>query len=322
MLGINDLHISHFLTDFSVGYTPPEIIGEALFPIISVDKQNNNYPVWGRDNFRAPETARAPATPSRKVVFSVSSDKYVCINHGLQTEIPLEFSGNAISLTMLQQGGVRTIRGNMSQAHEKRVINTVTSTSNVGSSMTKTTSTTLQWNDFINSDPVNDIEIAKESIRSVTGAEANIAVISQKTFIQLKQHPQILAMAFPHGAGGGTARREDLERIFDIEKVLIGKSIENTAKESATFDAFTGSDMWGRNVFVGRVEAEPDLFSQTYGKTFLWTPEGLPAPMTVMQQRFNDVGGEYVDKLEIQSFQDEKVTATKLGFLIVDAVAA
>jgi len=53
----------------------------------------------------------------------------------------------------------------------------------------------------------------------------------------------------------------------------------------------------------------------THGMTFWWQPEGFPGRMATERRRDDNIKAEIV---ETHTFQNEKVTAPELGYLIVN----
>ena len=62
------------------------------------------------------------------------------------------------------------------------------------------------------------------------------------------------------------------------------------------------------------VAPAPALMAPSHGYTFRWTPAGLPGPLAV--ERYTNQR-EHTESVEVHQFQDENVTGTDLGFLIV-----
>ena len=57
----------------------------------------------------------------------------------------------------------------------------------------RTLSGTDQWSDFVNSDPRDDVETAKEAILGVTGFASNTMVVGWQVWRQLKNPPDVRA---------------------------------------------------------------------------------------------------------------------------------
>ena len=113
--------------------------------------------------------------------------------------------------------------------------------------------------------------------------------------------------------GGGPVKQADVAAAFEVDRVLIGAGVKNTADEDAP-GVYT--DIWSSACIILHAAPTPGLMVPSHGYTFQWTVPGAPAPMTV--DRY-DIRDRRVTVLEVSHYQDERVTGTDLGYLIVDA---
>lgn len=309
-------HIDGILTNMVIGFEPKDLIVDQIFPVVSVDKESDIIPTWKKgDFFRLPDSdVRAPKTKGVTVEFGVGSDNYRAVNRSIAYERTFEEQANANKIFKSREKRSRGVTNLLWLGWELRVSNAVRSTSNVGSSTTLTG--TSQWSDFANSDPINDVSVGRESIRSTTGLDANLVILSNAAYLKLTQHPDILERI--KYVQKGIVTTDLLAQVFDIERVVLGKSIRNTAGIGLT-DSF--SDIWGKDVVLLHTTKGPDLDGKdpSYGYTMRWNnPELRSKPMAI--ERWNDPDNGKFENIRIMTYQDEKITAPELGYLIVDAV--
>jgi len=311
-----DLHIDTPLTNMVIGFEPQGFVVQNIFPSVAVKKQSDVYYKWEKgDFFRIPDTLRAPKTKGRSVVFNVSSDTYYAPNYALVHEEAFEDMGNADQVLKGRQKRVRALKNLLYLDWENRVASMLTSGSNLGSYTTL--SGTSQWSDYANSDPVNDIETGKEAIRSTTGLDTNLIIVGHTAHRKLIHHPDILDRIKYVQKGVVTA--DVLAAVFDVERYVVGKTIKNTGSEGLT-DSF--SDVWGDNVVLAHVTngPDPDGKDPSLGYSFRWEAPGLGGNQWAAEI-WNDPNGGNYENRRLQYFQDEKITASELGYLIIDTVA-
>lgn len=314
-----DLHIDAPLSNLVIGFEPTGFIVDQIFPKVNVGKQSDLYYKWDQGNFfRIPDTTRSPKTKGKLVEFNVSSETYYANNYSLRSEEAFEDTVNQDKMLNTRKKDLRALKNLLWLDWEDRLASQISSGSNVGSFTTL--SGTSQWSDFTNSDPINDVEVGKESIRSTTGLDTNLMIIPQTTLIQLKQHPDIVDRL---GLGGNpeTPRKvtvDALAALFEIDKVLIGTTIKNTAEEGATP---TFSDIWS-NVVLAHVTngPEPDGKDPSLGYSFRWEAP-LLGGREMAAEIWNDPDGGNYENRRVQYYQDEKLTATQLGYVIANPVA-
>ncbi len=304
---------NHHLSNISIGQRPSGLIAPELFSVVSVPTQRGSYTVWGTENFKAPEDIRQKGSISNKITFSVSSADYNIPNRGLRDEIPLEDLAN--DQIGVEEAKTFALTDNMALAWEVRVANLVTNTSNVGSSVTLTSSG--NFNDFANSEPQQAIEDGLDAVRFGAKADANRIIFGVQAWKTFKQHPQIQNLIFPHG--GGIPTPAQVAALFFNDnpegRVLIAKSIYDSAEENQTASF---SDVWGDDIFIGYVNPRPSRFMPSFGYSFEWTPANFPAANAVITDDENKAGSKHVRHIEILRYQIEKVTLAGAGYLIKD----
>lgn len=309
-----DLHIERTLSNLSVQIKPKDYIVDQVAPIVPVQKQSNLYRIWSKeDGLRLADTFRAPKTPVKRIFWGVSSKSYFCKNYALGTDIALEDAANADEGVNLAQNAIEGIVDGLWRDWENRVATFMTNTANVGSSTTIST----QWTDQTASDPIGDIFTGINAVFSTTGFEPNRMVIGRKAFQDLQRHPQILAKLFPHGSGAEFANADQIAQLFDLEKILVGKAIKNTADENIT-GSF--SQIWGNHVILYYSPPTAGLLTPAYMYSFRWQPSNFPAPMAVRRGIQNRVGESNIEIFEAMYFQTEQVIASELAYLMLDAV--
>jgi len=107
---------------------------------------------------------------------------------------------------------------------------------------------TDKWTDYANSDPIKDINDAREAVRRSIGRYPNTLVLGADVFAVLKEHPAIMAKVKYNSDQSMT--EAILARIFDVSKVVIGKAIylPETAAETDL-----ATDVWGGAVILAWV---------------------------------------------------------------------
>lgn len=307
-----DLHIDVPLSNLAVqafSDGDADFIADQLIPRIPVAKQSDKYYTIPKGAFlRVPNTKRAPKTEANRVEFEVSSDSYFADNYALAGENAIEDIDNADNPIQLRQNTTRLVVSNLRRDHEVRVANLVTSISNVGSGVQL--SGADLWSNG-GSDPIADVTTAQAFIRQRTGIMPNTMVIDQDTVQVVRRHPLLLDMY--KYTSGGQLSMDQLRDAFGIDRVLVGKGIKENALEGGTSSV---TNIWGNSVLICHVGMATGLQSQTFALRFGWQPSNFPAPFAVQTNRENAAGQRHVEVLEAGYFQDEKIVATDLAYVI------
>ena len=232
----------------------------------------------------------------------------------LRHEFAHEDMVNADTVLAGREKRARGIKNLLELDWENRVASQITSGSNLGSYTTL--SGTSQWNDYANSDPVNDIEVGRSSIRSTTGLTPNKLILGYDVFRQLKHHPDIIDRI--KYVQKGVVTVDILAMVFEVEQILVGEAIKNTGSENLA-DSFV--DVWGKNaILMHTAPPETQGVNPSLGYTFRWEAP-LLGGRGMAAEVWDDPDGGNFENVRVQMYQDEKIAASELGYLIADTVA-
>jgi hypothetical protein len=307
-----DIHIDAILSGMTLGYKPVGAIADRIFPVINVTKQSDGYYIWSRaDKFRRPDAERAPKTLANRIDTKVSTDTYFAKNYALGVETSWEDLSNADAALELRSNNSDLIIDALTLNHEVRVANRICNTSNVGSS----NSLASDYSNVGATAPIDDLDNGIESIRSVTGMTPNKAIFGPKSWMRFRKHPDVIDFVRGKGdnIGGGGVTLRQVADAWMLDEVLVGNAIVNTAAEG---DTGVYSDVWSNHIALLYVAPRPGRMVATYGMTFAWQPAGFPARRAV--RRYDD-SPKMIEIQEVHEFQDEKITGTELGYLIIGA---
>tara|TARA_Y100001972_G_scaffold129136_1_gene194422 strand:+ start:12615 stop:13562 length:948 start_codon:yes stop_codon:yes gene_type:complete len=307
-----DVHIDRPLSNLVVGFEPQGTIVQNFLPIVNVNKQSDLYFKYEKgDFFRIPSsTERAPKTKGRTTHFNVSSESYYATNYALVDEMDFETLVNQDDPLKLKEKGARNLVNLLMLDMENRIASQTRSVSNMGSGSTVAS----KWSSSTagTSDPFGDIALAKNTIRSQTGYDANTMIIGREAYNALVRHADILDRIKYVQRGVVTA--DLLASLFDIPNVYVGNSIINTGEENLA-DSF--SDVWGDDTIIAHfAQPETDGKNPSLMYGFRWTNPLFGSPMAV--ESWDDPDHRNFTNLRVQYYQDEKITAKDLGYVLKD----
>ena len=143
----------------------------------------------------------------------------------------------------------------------------------------------------------------------------NTLLMDWDTLQVLRRHPVILDMY--KYTQGGLVNDAELREVFKVGRILVSNAVYNSAVEGA---ATTITNIWGNNALLCYVDPKPpSLRTVTFGLGFRWTPEGIPAPMQTRVYDDPDPGKK-VEVTEVGYYQDEKIVAPQLAYLVGDTL--
>src|SRR5258708_2342141 len=189
---VGNVHVSAPLSVFSIGYHPMGMVGEQVFPVIKVKKENDLYYLWDKPSaFRLERadgagTLRADGTEARMQNFGATLAAYIAKEYALRTRITDRERANADDVLQLEQAKIRRTQDLVLLEQELRIANLLTTTANYAATGFVTLAGANQWNSasFVSQSGATqsvikqNIDAGKEAIRTQTGGyEANTIVV-------------------------------------------------------------------------------------------------------------------------------------------------
>jgi hypothetical protein len=255
--------VDPILTTVAQGYQNNEMVGSILFPRVNVAQRAGKIIQFGKESFQDYDSARAPGTNIKRINVGYSSSNYGIVDYALDAVVPTELMQEAAAVPSisLSSASVRTVQDSLALRLEVEQAALATTAGNYGAGNKTTLSGTSQWSDLTNSNPISDIENAKDAIRASTGKMPNVLVISHPVLKALRQHSKVIDRTKYTGRDVPTL--ELLAALFGVDKVVVGSAIKAT-------DAGVFSDVWGKSAVLAytNMSGISDAGRPTYGYTY------------------------------------------------------
>jgi hypothetical protein len=320
---INQVHIDAILTNISVAYMQmaENFIADKVFPVVPVDKKSDKYFTYTKNDwFRDEAQRRADATESAGSGYSLSTASYSADVWAFHKDVGDQTKANADAPLNPLREASEFVTQRLLLRREVQFVSDYITTGVWGKDYTgvagaPSTDEFKQWSDYTNSDPIEDVEGGKAQILSTTGFEANTLVLGYETFRKLRHHPDIVDRI--KYTSSSVVTSDMLARMFEVDRVLVAKSIRATNNEGAT-GAYSFNV--GKVAWLGHVAPNPGLLTPSAGYIFSWTgvSGGLGQTIGVSQIRMDSLKA---DRVEAEVAFDNKVVASDLGVYFNTAVA-
>lgn len=303
--------IDPVLSTIAQGYTNAEMVASALFPSVRVPTRGGKIITFGKEDFMLYGSQRAPGENTKRVQFGYSSGNFALVDYGLEGQVPVEIMQEGMAVPGIDHGAmaVRKVSAIMALRLEKQAADIARTAGSYASSNKVTLTSTAQWSDFSGtSNPINNIETAKDAVRAATGKRANTVVMGAAVMSKLRQHPVVVDRMKYTGRDVATA--EILAALFGVQRVLVGDAIYSN--DAGT--AFT--DVWGKDVVVAYTElgSVADMGAPSYGYTY--TLDGYPMAEEPYYDR-NTKSWVY----PVTRAEAPVLASASAGYLITNAVA-
>jgi len=319
----SSVHIDAILTNISVAYMQQagNFVATKVFPLVPVEKQSNKFFKYTKNDwFRDEAQVRADATESAGGGYNLSTDSYSAMVWSFHKDVGDQTRANADTPINLDREAAEFVTSRILLRQEIDWQQTffttgVWGTDYTGVSGTPSTNEFKQWSDYANSDPLEDIEAAKEQILSTTGFEANTLVLGYQAFRKLKNHPDLVDRI--KYTSSNVITEEMMARMFQVDRVLVTKSVKATNKEGAT-GAY--SFVHGKSAMLCYSAPNAGLLQPSAGYTFGWTGVSGGIGATIGTSRFR-MESLKAERIEAEAAWAHKVIASDMGAFFASVVA-
>ena len=312
---VRDVHVDRPLTNVSIAYRNAGYIASQVFPVVPVNKMSDKFFVFDKASwFRNEAGLRAPGTRGPEVEYSLSSSTYACQPISATKVVPDEMVDNADDPLQPQRDATEFATDKVLLYMEYDVASSVFASSVWSASSTPTTT----WDDD-GSDPIKNVEVARETIVGTIGREPNVMVIGRNVWTDLKHHPDLLDR-IKYTNSGGVMTLPLLSTLFEIPKILVGNAIYTSTGEGARYPSSgtetdvtaTYSFIWGKNAWIGWVPPNASLMQPAAGYVFAWKNRTAEVFRRVEEKS---------DAIRVEMHYDVKVTSPDAGYYLPSCVA-
>jgi hypothetical protein len=319
--GSGDRHVNAMLTQLSIAYVNEMYIAERIFPLVPVNKQSDIVPKydqshWFRDEAKLLNSVEAPPAGGYEVD---TSDTYFCKGYGIGHLIPDDDRENVDNPFDADQDGVAWLGDRMLMRKERHFVSNFFATSKWGNTDQVGTTHFTKWSTYATSTPIETIRTQKRTIRRAIARNPNKLVLGDLVWDRLEDHPDMLER-IKYGASQGSPAMVTpnlVAQLLGLDEVLVGTSIY-TADEEGTAEASVAYSVnWDDDALLLYVPSRPSLRNPAAGYTFVWRT-ALGGPRYIRSRR--EPLGERADLLEMFENWDMKMTASKAGLFMSDAV--
>ncbi|MFD1246103.1 major capsid protein [Paralysiella testudinis] len=251
------------LTTIAQGYAPNQFVAETIMPVVPIEKEAVKVPVHGSHAaFLEYDTERAVGADSN--VITIDSNAWLTVNtneHDLEAGV--DYRAQKEAFFDQRAKAVRRVKQGVMLKQEAITARLVQAKNSYGTGHSKTLTGTAQWNDQANSDPLKDIDEAKDKVLDAVGIAPNIMVVGAEVLTHLRYHPKLQEQL-----GSNERKRLNLQilkDLFEVEEIIVGAARISDGKNFAR--------LWGKNVALlvrgaNSADQPADEGNPSFGYTF------------------------------------------------------
>lgn len=258
--------IDPVLSNVARGFLDQPMVGNTLFPRVSVPLSGGQVIEFGREAFRQYSARRVPGGATKRVDMGYLGAPYALVQDALEAKVPREWMRDAAVSPGVDLGtrAVRMISAIINRALEIEQAALARTAASYPLSNRVALSSGSRWNNAVN--PSATIEVGREAIRGSAGVYPNVCVLSARAFAACRSNAAILDRFKYTTADSITT--DMLANLWDIERVVVGRGVFADAADNF-------QDIWGTDAILAYAPAQPSGNEEpSYGYTY--TMEGHP----------------------------------------------
>ncbi|WP_311515270.1 hypothetical protein [Oligella urethralis] len=250
------------------GFSQEELIGNIIFPRVPVAAYGGKIIEFGKEAFRLVNSRRAPGAATKRIGFGYEGKPYVIIPSALEAIVPREMMRDASQVPGidLASRAIQLVSNVMALNHEHECASLALNASSYGSDNKITYTASDSWY-ADTSNPLKDINEAKEAIRAATGRYPNLLTLSPSALSALKTHPTLLKRV--QGVVIDALTIKQLEGILEIDRIVVGKGV--LASDDDNF-----SDVWRKDAHLCFSDPSPSPNRELPSFGYTYFIEGHP----------------------------------------------
>lgn len=297
------------LTRIAKGFSNADFIANTIFPRIDVEKERGSYYVFDKTNYRVEKDLRAGISRANRVDYGLTLADYGpllerALEQGITDQEKRLMGGDEArrraTLNVMQKIQLR---------HESTVATLMADTAIITQNVTL--SGTAQWNDYTNSVPFSDIATAVDTIQGtgINSPSKTVLVLGYQVYSKLRNHTALINR-LGNASDKSPLTNAQLAALFDVDEVIVGKSMIDSAKEGQTVSL---GYVWGKNAWVMKLAANPSIDQVNPGYT-----------LQIPEERYVDRWDDRSVKAEFVRANDQfeaKLVAAEAVYLIKNAIA-
>lgn len=285
-------------------------VADILFPIVTVGARGGRVISFGNEDFKLISSARAPGANTKRVQFGYASGTYYLTDYSLEGAVPVELLQEGLAVPGISHAtvAITKVRNMMALEREKQCADLALNAASYGSNNKLTLTSTDRWDQYAEtaSDPIADVQAAREAVRSQIGVRPNVLTLGPKVLTALRSHPKILSR-LSTASDRPPATLAQLAALLEIDRVVEGGMVYHNGT------AFV--DIWG--TFAHLAYTPPaslaEMGSPSFGYTYQL--EGYPV---AREQYYGD--NEKTWYFPVDDARQPVLAGATAGFLFTTAV--
>ena len=295
------------LTGIALAHRNESCIADKIFPVVQVDSLSFQYYKFAKGDFlTVPETKVGEKGEAQRIDIKADLKTDTVDEHALEEAVSVSRANqenqkiNRYEVASLQLTDCLKLRREVDAAK------LLSDTNNYDGNFKNITAT-----EKITKDDSNAVKLIMNAM-ALCFKKPNKMILSRRAAYALRQNPFILQAVTKASISGGVASLAGIKELFELDEILVGESVANTAKNKETPNL---SAAWSDDIILGYFDKN---VTAKYGLSF-----GYKAQYEDIQiwQYFNGgIGSKGADILKATMAEKYMLTCPNCGYLLKGVV--
>jgi len=240
--------VDKLLTNVSVAIKPEGLISDLVLPEVQSAQTSGKLGKYGTSHLRIERSITGGRGQYRRIeAIARTSETYIIESHGLEGLVTEDDKRNVEQPFEAENDEVFGITSIIALEKEKILADSLFSTSVITQNVTLSGSS--KYNDYLNSNPIANFNVARGTVLDGCGLEPNAAIVPWKVWNILRFHPAMLnALGFKDNRPGGLTKQE-LAVAMGVKEIFVPSAVYESAKEGQTSSL---QQVWGSSILFFR----------------------------------------------------------------------
>lgn len=302
-----------FLSGASNMLVPTGFIAESILPAVSVKETTGKVANYGNGHLRIENTVHTGEGPYARVdSITRGSDAYDIEDHGLQGTITDNDFRNVEDPYDARLDETLALTTHLALGKEKALADALQDPAIITQGATLTGNAQYNNRTHADSDPIGDMQTARDTVLDSTGTLINTAIMSTKVYNALRFHETLISSLGFTDQRPGALSRQELAQALELDNIFVGNAIYNSAKQGQTAVL---ANVWAKDLIYATIGL-PALRQKVLG----WEirKSGTTPRQVVRQKNFTPVGSEEV---AVTDNYDQLLLNATCAYLVQDVIA-
>lgn len=294
------------LTGVALSYKNEKFIADKIFKKVPVYTQSFQYDVYNKSlNLQLPDTYIGKTGRPNEVTFASARKTASVRGDSLEVHIPLvDITEAKAEGENLKTRKTEFLANVFDACREKRIADMLQDGNNYDGNVLK-----LKDSEKFTVENVNAFNVIDTAMDKVW-IKPNVMIGSRKAINALRKNPFVVKAANKNSGDSGKATIQDLKEMFELDEVLVGESVVNTARRGQTPN-YVGA--WGNAIILAYIAPTAALDGVM---TFGFTAELGKREISTFEDKERGVRGVFSVKIAEET--GDVICAPDCGYLITN----